>query len=102
MGFTPNSGLIMGTRSGDIDACIIPYIVKKTGLKMEEVEMILSKKSGIVGISGISSDMRDIEDGLMKGDKDCILTQNMFVKRIIEYIAKYFVELKGCDALVFT
>ncbi len=102
MGLTPNAGLIMGSRCGDIDATIVPYIMETLKLKPKEIDTILNKESGLLGISGISSDSRDIEDGINKGNEDCILAQKMFVRRIIDYIAKYYVELGGCDAIIFT
>ena len=102
MGLTPNAGLIMGSRCGDIDATIVPYMMKKLNLTPEEMDTILNKKSGLLGISGVSSDSRDIEDGIIKGDSRCDLAQKMYVRRIIDYIAKYYVELGGCDAIVFT
>ncbi len=102
MGLTPNAGLIMGSRCGDIDATIIPYMMNTLKLKPTEMDTILNKESGLLGISGISSDLRDIEDGINKGNLDCILAQKMYVRRIIDYIAKYYVELGGCDAIVFT
>lgn len=102
MGLTPNAGLIMGTRCGDIDATIIPYIMEKTGMSAQEVDNVLNKESGLLGISGISSDSRDIEDGIHTGDTRCLLVQKMYVRRIIDYIAKYYVELGGADAIVFT
>lgn len=102
MGLTPNAGLIMGTRCGDIDATIIPYIMDKTGLSIEEVTNIMNKESGLLGISGISSDSRDIEDGIKDGNERCVLAQKMYVRRIIDYIAKYYFEMNGVDAIVFT
>ena len=102
MGFTPNAGLIMGTRCGDIDATIIPYIMEKTGMTPKEIDNALNKQSGLLGISGVSSDARDIEAGIKDNNKRCILARNMYVKRVVEYIAKYYVELGGCDAIIFT
>lgn len=102
MGLTPNAGLVMGTRCGDIDATIVPYIMEKTGMSPKEIDTALNKKSGLLGISGVSSDSRDIEDGIKNGNERCILAQTMFVKRVIDYIAKYYVELGGCDAIIFT
>lgn len=102
MGFTPNAGLIMGSRSGDIDATIIPYIMEKTGSTIQEIDNALNKKSGLLGISGISSDSRDIEAGIEAGNERAVLAQKMYVRRIINYIAQYYVELGGCDAIAFT
>ena len=102
MGLTPNAGLIMGSRCGDIDATIVPYIMEKTGLSPKEMDTALNKQSGLLGISGVSSDSRDVEDGIAKGNARCLLAQKMYVKRIVDYIAKYYVELEGCDAIIFT
>mgnify|MGYP005793729481 CR=1 FL=1 len=103
MGFTPNAGLIMGTRCGDIDYSVIPYYMKKTGTPLEEVDTILNKKSGLLGLSGKYSDHRDIEEAMSRGEHDAILANNMYINRIVDYIAKYYVELDGkVDALVFT
>lgn len=102
MGFTPNAGLIMGTRCGDIDATIIPYIMNETGLTTKEIDHILNKESGLLAISEGYSDMRDIEENIQKGDNNSTLALNMFVRRVVDYIAKYYFELKGCDAIIFT
>ena len=102
MGLTPNAGLIMGTRCGDIDATIVPYIMDKLKLSSKEMDTIMNKQSGLLGLSGVSSDSRDIETGIKEGNKRCALAQKMYVRRIIDYIAKYYVEMGGCDAIVFT
>ena len=102
MGLTPNAGLMMCTRCGDIDATILPYIMEETGMSAKEMDTALNKQSGLLGISGVSSDSRDIEDGINNGDERCILAQKMYVKRIVDFIAKYYVELGGCDAIIFT
>ena len=102
MGLTPNAGLMMGTRCGDIDATILPYIMEETGMTPKEMDTVLNKQSGLFGISGVSSDSRDIEDGINNGDERCILAQKMYVKRIVDFIAKYYIELGGCDAIIFT
>lgn len=102
MGLTPNAGLIMGTRCGDIDASIIPYVMEKTGMTAKEMDEAINKESGLLAISRKSSDSRDIEDGIASGDENCILAQKMYVRRIVDYIAKYYVEMGGCDAIVFT
>ena len=101
MGFTPNAGIMMGTRSGDMDVTIVPYIMEKNNESLTKVIDDLNKKSGYLGISGISSDSRDIEDGIAAGDEKCILAQKMFVRRVVEYIAKYYVILGGADAICF-
>lgn len=102
MGLTPNAGLIMGTRCGDIDASIIPYVMEKTGMSAKDIDNAINKESGLLSISRKSSDSRDIEDGIAAGDENCILAQRMYVRRIVDYIAKYYVEMNGCDAIVFT
>jgi acetate kinase len=102
MGFTPNAGLMMGSRSGDIDATLIPFIMGKTGETLEEVINDLNKKSGYLGVSGVSSDSRDIEDAAAAGNERAILAQEMYVEKIVNYIAEYYLELGGADAIVFT
>ena len=102
MGFTPNAGLVMGTRCGDIDATILPYLINKFNFTPEELDKVMNKQSGYIGISGVGSDSREIEDGVQEGNERCILAQNMFIRRVIDYIAKYYFELEGVDAIVFT
>ena len=102
MGLTPNAGLIMGTRCGDIDASIIPYVMEKTNMTPKEMDNAINKQSGLLALSRKSSDSRDIEEGIAQGDENCILAQKMYVRRIVDYIAKYYVEMEGCDAIVFT
>ena len=102
MGLSPNAGIMMGSRSGDIDSSMILYIHKNTGMSIEEIDNALNKKSGFLGVTGISSDSRDIEDGIKEGNERCILAQNMYVRRVINYIAQYYVELEGADAICFT
>lgn len=102
MGLTPNAGLMMGSRCGDMDATVVTYMMQQLECTSEEMDTILNKQSGLLGISGISSDSRDIEDGIKIGNPRCALAQKMFVNRIIDHIAKYYVELGGCDAIVFT
>ena len=102
MGFTPHAGIVMGTRSGDIDVSMVPYIMEKAGKSAGEVMNDLNKKSGFLGISGISSDSRDIEDGIKEGNERCILTQKMYVNSIVKYIAQYYVLLGHVDVIAFT
>ena len=102
MGLTPNAGLIMGSRCGDIDATIVTYAMEKTGMSYKEMDTVLNKQSGLLAISGVSSDSRDVEEGIKAGNERCKLAQDMYVKRSVEYIAKYYVLLGGCDAIVFT
>lgn len=102
MGLTPNAGLMMGSRCGDIDATVVTYMMQQLGCTPEEMDTILNKQSGLLGISGVSSDSRDIEEGMKIGNQRCTLAQQMFTRRIIDHIAKYYVQLGGCDAIVFT
>ncbi|HEY8436395.1 MAG TPA: acetate kinase [Haloplasmataceae bacterium] len=102
MGFTPLAGVMMGTRSGDIDPSIIPYMMEQTNLSIQDVIQALNKDSGLQGISGISSDMRDILESMKANDERAIRAFNLFVKRICDFIGSYFIELGGLDAIVFT
>ena len=101
LSFSTNSGLVMGTRSGDIDPYIVPYMMKESGMTMEEVLNDLNKKSGLLGVSGVSSDSRDIEEGINAGNRRCKLAQKLFVNRVVGYIAKLWCPLDGCDAICF-
>ena len=76
--------------------------MKKANLTAEEVDTAINKQSGLLGISGVSSDSRDVEDGINSGNERCLLAQKMYVRRVIDYIAKYYVEMGGADAIVFT
>ena len=102
MGFTPLAGIMMGTRSGDIDPSILEYIANKKGETISEVTNELNKKSGFLGVSGISSDSRDIEQAVLKGNERAILAQNMYSSKIANYIAMYNNMLGGADAIVLT
>ena len=102
MGFTPNAGLIMGTRSGDIDATILTYMMEKAHLSISEINDLLNKKSGVYALSGGYSDMRDVTEQIENGDEKAELAMKMFINRIIDYIAKYYFELEGCDAIILT
>ncbi len=102
MGFTPLEGLLMGTRSGDLDPSIVTYIMGKEGLSISEVNTLLNKHSGLVGISGESSDMREIEQAMMEGDKKAKYAFDIFTYRIKKYIGAYSAVLGGVDAVVFT
>ena len=102
MGFTPLAGIIMGTRSGDIDSSIIPYVMEKEGMNASEVVDSLNKQSGLLGISEKSSDMRDIIDGMNSGDEKCLLAFNKYCRSVTNYIASYYVELGGADVICFT
>ncbi len=102
MGFTPLEGLVMGTRSGDIDPAIVTYMRQKENLPQGEMNNILNKKSGILGISGISSDFRDVEAAAAEGNYRAQLAEKVFAHKVRHYIGAYFAELNGCDAIVFT
>lgn len=102
MGFTPNAGIVMGSRSGDIDYSIIPYLMKKTGKSLEEIDTMLNKESGMLGISGVSSDFRDIDAKIAEKHQRSITAHYLYVNSIVGYIAKYYVELGGVDAIAFT
>ena len=102
MGFTPLAGVMMGTRSGDIDPSLLSPVMKAENKNIDEVINDLNKKSGILGMSGISSDMRDLTAAYNKKDERAILTMNKYVRRITDYIAQYYVLLGGVDAIVFT
>lgn len=102
MGFTPLAGVMMGTRSGDVDPSIIPYVMESAGMSAGEVVNALNKQSGFLGVSCYSSDSRDVEDKAAEGDEKCILAHNMMVNTVADYAARYFVELGGADVIVFT
>ncbi len=102
MGFTPLAGIMMGTRSGDIDASILEYMSKKTGESLTELTDDLNKRSGFLGVSGISSDSRDIEAAVLQGNKRAILAQDIYSQKIANYIAMYNNLLNGADVIVFT
>ncbi|MGN1000502.1 MAG: acetate/propionate family kinase [Bacilli bacterium] len=102
MGFTPHAGIMMGTRSGDIDVSMVPYVMEKEGKSAGEIMNDLNKKSGFLGVSGLSSDSRDIEDGVKEGNERCILAQKMYVNSVVKYIAQYYVLLGKVDVIAFT
>ncbi|MGP1538690.1 acetate kinase [Bacteroides pyogenes] len=102
MGLTPLEGLMMGTRSGDIDAGAVTFIMDKEGLNTTGVSTLLNKKSGVLGISGVSSDMREIESAVAAGNKQAILAEKMYFHRIKKYVGAYAAVLGGVDAIVFT
>jgi len=102
MGFTPLAGVAMGTRSGNIDPALIPYIMEKTGKTAEEVIEILNKKSGMLGVSGFSSDLRDIELAAEQGNERAELALEVFASRIHKYIGSYAARMCGVDAIIFT
>jgi len=102
MGFTPLEGLVMGTRCGDLDPAIVSYIREKENLPFGKVNEILNKKSGVLGISGVSSDFRDLEDAAAEGNERAQLALKVFSHRVRFYIGAYIAEMNGVDAIVFT
>ncbi|MDX5475058.1 MAG: acetate kinase [Bacillaceae bacterium] len=102
MGFTPLAGVAMGTRSGNIDPALIPFIMEKTGKNADEVLDVLNKKSGILGVSGFSSDLRDIETAADEGNERAELALEVFASRIHKYIGSYAARMHGVDAIIFT
>lgn len=102
MGLTPLAGVMMGSRSGDIDASAVTYIMDKLGLKPQEMADFLNKKSGVLGITGISSDMRDVENAAKEGNERAILALKMYSYRIKKYIGAYAAAMGGVDAIVWT
>lgn len=102
MGFTPLSGLVMGTRSGDIDPSILFYIVEKEELTLNSLHALLNRHSGLLGLSGYASDMRDLISEAKNGDRRCQQAIDVFCYRIKQYIGSYIASLNGCDAIIFT
>ena len=102
MGFTPLDGIVMGTRSGSIDPAIVLYLINELKYSAEDVNTLLNKKSGVLGISGVSSDFRDIEDAAAKGDERAILALDIYHYRIRTQIGAYAAAMGGVDAIVFT
>ena len=102
MGLTPLEGLMMGTRSGDIDAGAVSFIMEKEGLDVNGISNLLNKKSGVLGIFGESSDMRDLENAVAAGNPKAVLAEEMYFYRIKKYIGAYAAALGGVDIVVFT
>ena len=102
MGFTPLEGLIMGTRCGDIDAAILPFLMEKEGLDAKGLSDLMNKKSGVYGMTGISSDFRDIEDAAADNNELAQVALESYAKRVKKYIGAYAAEMNGVDAVVFT
>jgi acetate kinase len=102
MGLTPLEGLLMGTRSGDLDPAILIYLMKEEKLTPHQMDDILNKKSGLLGLSGLSNDLRDVQAAAKKKDKKAELALELFVYRIRKYVGAYIMALGGADALVFT
>ena len=102
MGFTPLEGLVMGTRCGDLDPSIVTLMAEKLGIGLDQVTEILNKESGVLGISGVSSDFRDLEEAMGEGNKRAELALKIFAHRVRFYIGAYIAEMNGVDAIVFT
>lgn len=102
MGFTPLEGLAMGTRTGDMDPAIVPFIMDKENLSTEEMSNVMNKKSGVLGISGVSSDFRDLEEAAEKGNDRAQLALDIFENRVRKFIGAYLTEMDHCDGIIFT
>ena len=102
MGFTPQSGLIQGTRVGDLDPFVLPYIMAKKGISLEQALSELSKNGGLLGLSGVSADMRDILTAVEQGNERARLARQKFIYDIKRYIGEYLMVLEGLDAVTFT
>ena len=102
MGLTPTEGLMMGTRVGDVDPGALTYLMERRDIGYKELQKIINKESGVLGVSGISNDMRDIEDGIEAGNERAILAMDMYEYRILKYIGAYTAVLGGADIIVFT
>lgn len=102
MGLTPLEGLVMGTRSGDLDPTVVTYMISNKNMTAEEVDKELNKNSGVYGVSGVSSDFRDLEEAANSGNKRAEIALKMFATRVKRYLAGYMAEIGGADAIVFT
>ncbi|KXB33105.1 acetate kinase [Aerococcus christensenii] len=102
MGFTPVAGVVMGTRSGDVDPSMLAYIMEKEHIDMTEMLHILNNESGLKGLSGVSSDMRDVEEAMAKGNKRAKIALDVYISAVRRYVGSYLAELNGADAIVFT
>ena len=102
MGLSPLAGVPMGTRSGDIDACVVQFICNKYGMSVDECLNMLNKKSGVLALSGVSSDFRDLEAGAANGNEECVLALEKFYYEVAKYIGSYAAALNGIDVLTFT
>lgn len=102
MGLTPLGGVMMGTRTGDMDPSVMDYLCSQSGKSVDEMYDIFNKKSGLLGVSGISSDTRDIEDAAKKGDKRALLSAQLFARRVADFIGQYYVRLGHVDMIIFS
>ena len=102
MGLSPLAGVPMGTRSGDIDACVVQFICNKYGMSVDDCLTMLNKKSGMLALSGVSSDFRDLENGANNGDANCALARDKFCYEVAKYVGAYAAAMNGIDVLPFT
>ncbi len=102
MGLTPTEGLMMGTRVGDIDPGALTFLMKKHNLSADDLQRVINKESGVLGVSGVSSDMRELEAAVNRGEERAVLALDMYEQRIIKYIGAYAAEMGGVDIIVFT
>ena len=102
MGLSPLAGVPMGTRSGDIDACVVQFICNKYGMNVDECLNMLNKKSGVLALSGVSSDFRDLEDGKNNGNENCVLALEKFYYEVAKYVGAYTAAMNGVDVITFT
>ena len=102
MGMTPVEGLMMGSRSGSVDPGVLTYLMEKENLSTQQINDIINKKSGLVGVSGVSSDMRDIENAIEQGNERARLAMDMYFYYILKYVSGYIAVLGGVDAIIFT
>jgi acetate kinase len=101
MGFTPLEGMVMGTRCGDIDPAVVPFLQNKLDLNPSEMDSLLNKKSGFLGMTGFS-DLRDVQKARLEGNERAIDVYEMFIQRIVKYVGAYYAEMGGLDAIIFT
>lgn len=102
MGLTPLGGIMMGTRTGDLDPSLMYFAAKFDNKTIDEMYEIFNKKSGMLGVSGISNDSRDIENAALEGNKQAIFTEKMYARRVSDFIGQYHIRLGGAKAIVFT
>ncbi|MBR4143781.1 MAG: acetate kinase [Firmicutes bacterium] len=102
MGFTPVAGLVMGTRCGDIDPAILGFVAAKEGKDLAAMDKVINKESGVYGLSGVSSDFRDVENAANEGNEQAATALKVYAHRVKSYIGAYMAEMNGCDAIVFT
>ena len=102
MGLTPLEGLVMGTRSGDLDPAVVEFVCKKENIDVSEMLRILNKESGVLGLSGVSSDFRDLEEAMEQGNEDAALAIDAFCYRVAKYVGSYVAAMNGVDAITFT